>query len=133
MLAVMAAAVALAYGCASVPRGYDADLTPTHNGEAWVGGAPLAITADARAAMREHLQREGWCAWCQSRADLEVHHIIPRASRPDLAADDANMITLCHRDHRTIGHPGGDTRCWVSNLRQLCTERLLCGPGTDAP
>jgi hypothetical protein len=25
-------------GCASTPAGYDADTTPDHNGEQWIGG-----------------------------------------------------------------------------------------------
>lgn len=134
MLLVGAVAAACAFGCASVPHGYDADLTPGHNGETWVGGAAIqGYTADARAAMQAHLQEESWCAWCGRTTALEVHHAWPVSRRPDLAAEPSNMVTLCHACHRYVAHPGGDSKKWISNIRQLCNERFLCGPGTDAP
>lgn len=140
LIGLMAACLLAAAGCGT-PRGYDTDLTPG-NGEEWAdwGEVPAvqSVTqsrqgAKVRAAVEKHLARESWCAWCGTTNGLQVHHIIPLYRRPDLAATDANLVTLCRHDHLALGHPGGDTRKWIPNLRQLCNERLLCGPGTDAP
>jgi RNA-directed DNA polymerase len=39
------------------------------------------------------------CTKCNSQANLDVHHIIPRAQRPDLALKLDNLITLCEKCH----------------------------------
>lgn len=37
--ALAVAGLLLLFGCATtIPDGYDADTTPGHNGEAWIGG-----------------------------------------------------------------------------------------------
>ena len=40
------------------------------------------------------------CAKCKSTYRLEVHHIKPRLSNPELLFDEDNCITLCRRCHR---------------------------------
>lgn len=132
-LGLLVALAIAAFGCGT-PAGYDADLTPG-DGADWVGGAPAQIrnAAGVRRAVEAHLAKECWCAWCGTRSGLEVHHIWPIHRRPDLAASDRNMITLCRDCHRFVAHPGGDSRKWISNIRELAQKRLLCGPGTDAP
>ncbi len=33
---------------------------------------------------------------------LAVHHVIPRSERPDLALDESNLVTTCHKHHPTL-------------------------------
>ncbi|MFH0907184.1 MAG: hypothetical protein V1929_00275 [bacterium] len=45
VLSFLAALCFVFAGCATVPPGYDADTTPGHNGEQWIGGeTPPAIS-----------------------------------------------------------------------------------------
>ncbi len=46
------------------------------------------------------------CSCCTSKKKIEVHHILPRHIRPDLAVDMTNLIALCKRCHLDIGHLG---------------------------
>jgi 5-methylcytosine-specific restriction endonuclease McrA len=50
---------------------------------------------------RQVLERDGWrCQFCGSRAQLQVHHIQPRARfGADVAA---NLITLCFVCHESV-------------------------------
>jgi 5-methylcytosine-specific restriction endonuclease McrA len=50
---------------------------------------------------RRVLKRDGWrCQFCGARAQLQVHHLWSRAQiGPDI---EENLITLCHRCHRTL-------------------------------
>lgn len=71
-----------------------------------------------------HLAREGWCRWCGSTVNLEVHHVTPFHLRPDLELDPANLITLCEQFgtacHLRIGHLG----CWTDHnphVRRMAT------------
>lgn len=41
---------------------------------------------------------------------LQVHHIIPRTARPDLALDPRNCRTLCHNCHKREHGGWGTTR-----------------------
>lgn len=48
-----------------------------------------------------HLRRRPNCAWCGARGPkgMTVDHVEPRARRPDLAMDPANLQTLCSQCH----------------------------------
>lgn len=46
------------------------------------------------------------CTCCPSKKKIEVHHILPRHIRPDLAVDMTNLIALCKGCHLRIGHLG---------------------------
>ncbi len=50
------------------------------------------------------------CVMCSSKKKVEVHHIIPRNTRPDLAVDHRNLIALCGGGkkgcHLKHGHMG---------------------------
>lgn len=53
-----------------------------------------------------HLQIEPACAWC-SQADikkLEVHHIRPFHTYPELELQLDNLITFCRFCHFVVGH-----------------------------
>ena len=45
------------------------------------------------------------CAKCGSGKDLEAHHIIPYAQRPDLGADKSNGMCLCESCHTKVHSP----------------------------
>lgn len=44
-------------------------------------------------------RENSYCAHCGSFDSLEVHHVLDRAARPDLALDLANLQTLCAECH----------------------------------
>ena len=46
------------------------------------------------------------CVCCNSKKKIEVHHKIPRNTRPDLSLDFSNLIALCKGCHLRIGHLG---------------------------
>ena len=46
-------------------------------------------------------ERDGCCTMCGTVKELEAHHIVPKATRPDLCAVLENGITLCIGCHRT--------------------------------
>jgi 5-methylcytosine-specific restriction endonuclease McrA len=52
----------------------------------------------------EFVSRNPFCAACGSRKDLNVHHIKPFHSNPELELDMKNLITLCREHHFRIGH-----------------------------
>jgi len=44
------------------------------------------------------------CVCCDTKKKIEVHHILPRHIRPDLAVNMTNLIALCKSCHFHIGH-----------------------------
>ncbi len=60
------------------------------------------------AARAAWLKEHPTCAACGGREFLEVHHIQPFHTHPELELDPANFITLCehpsHNDHIIFGH-----------------------------
>ena len=44
------------------------------------------------------------CVCCGYKKKIQVHHILPRHIRPDLAVDMTNLIALCKDCHFHIGH-----------------------------
>ncbi len=145
-----AAAVVLGLmGCATrVPDGYDADLTPGHDGEAWVsevGGLRTEVGPSSakategegrtsevreaqvvRRAMEVHRAIEPFCAWCGCATNLNVHHVWPVAMCPELAAAETNLITLCRECHWVVGHARNWKRA-VINVREICNLQLMAG------
>ncbi len=45
-------------------------------------------------------ERDGRCTMCRTTEELEAHHIIPKATQPDLHAVLENGLTLCAGCHR---------------------------------
>lgn len=46
------------------------------------------------------------CCLCGTGDNLEVHHVRPYHSHPDLELDPENLITLCRVHHFWFGHLG---------------------------
>ena len=95
-------------------RRFDAAFHPQRaGGRASLGGAGWQ-------SLRAHqLEREPWCRACVARGRktraTHVDHILSRRARPDLAADPANLQSLCaachnaktNRTDRGFGGPHG--------------------------
>lgn len=69
----------------------------------------------------------GFCQRCFAKKgiynfnDLEVHHIIPRATAPELAYDEDNVITLCKTCNLELGLNGIDFE-WSPANRHINNE-----------
>lgn len=48
------------------------------------------------------LYKKGKCEICSSDSFLQVHHILPRSSHPELAMDRENLMVLCKPCHKNI-------------------------------
>lgn len=44
------------------------------------------------------------CAWCHRKTDLNRHHVIQQAARPDLKDSQENLLVLCRDCHFVLGH-----------------------------
>jgi len=64
--------------------------------------------------VRKHwLVNNSSCAACGSITKLEVHHVRPYHSHPELELDATNLITLCEnvlKCHLKVGHMGNFKR-----------------------
>lgn len=54
----------------------------------------------------EFLKRHPICAACDRTSKLEVHHIKPFHTHPELELDTTNLVTLCEFHHLVVGHKG---------------------------
>ncbi|QFU07291.1 HNH endonuclease [Rhodobacteraceae bacterium THAF1] len=79
-------------------------------------------------ALRIHaLDRDEWqCVQCGTHRRLEVDHIEPVRTRPDLAWTLSNLQTLCGRCHARktrieigLGRPDPAREAWKSLLRDM--------------
>ena len=79
------------------------------------------------AARKAHLKLFPACAVCGVKKPVEVHHIKPFHTHPELELDPANLITLCesdsHNDHFLFGHLL-DWRSANSRVRQMAGTML---------
>lgn len=70
----------------------------------------ITRTARWRALRLQALRRDGFkCVICGARGRLEVDHVKPVRTHPELAWDLSNLQSLCARDHssktrREVGH-----------------------------
>lgn len=61
---------------------------------------------------KEHLKKNPRCVVCNGKKSLEVHHIKPFNSHPELELDPNNLVTLCENKrngvncHLLFGHLG---------------------------
>ena len=52
------------------------------------------------------------CLCCGGKIKIEIHHILPFHSHPELELEESNLMTLCEREkygincHQLIGHTG---------------------------
>jgi len=78
------------------------------------GKAPLAVKRSSQWSVirRKHLTNHPCCAVCGGTSKLEVHHIKPFHTHPELELDPDNLITLCESKsfgvicHLFVGHLG---------------------------
>lgn len=74
----------------------------------------------------------GYCQRCKilfnkyNYENLEVHHIIPRAIKPELAFDKDNVVTLCKSCNLEMGLNGIDFN-WNPTIRNISTDHHLGG------
>lgn len=86
--------------------------------EAWSGSSTASEWKDAKLAA---LRRDNFRCTnpnCGGTQNLDVHHIIPRAQRSDLALDLDNLVTLCKKCH-ILQH-----RTSVLNIRTIHPQSL---------
>ena len=69
----------------------------------WSGGKRWR-TFSSRSAIRDKIKEIGKCEECGSEDNLQGHHIVPHAERPDLASEPSNIQILCVSCHATK-HP----------------------------
>jgi 5-methylcytosine-specific restriction endonuclease McrA len=81
------------------------EITPITNSDApveedaWSGSSTVSEWKDAKLTA---LRRDGFrCTSpnCGSTQNLDVHHVIPKAQRPDLALNLNNLTTFCEKCH----------------------------------
>jgi|SRR3990167_4952225 len=53
---------------------------------------------------REHWSRNPTCAVCDTKKEIEVHHIQPYHLFPSKELDPHNLLSLCAAHHIFIGH-----------------------------
>ena len=77
---------------------------------------------------RDFLRKTGKvCVCCRSMKKIQVHHVLPRHIRPDLAVNQTNLIALCRGCHLRIGHLGSyftynatvERVCWFVGLNSV--------------
>lgn len=52
------------------------------------------------------LQNANGCEACTSQKALQVHHVKPVYTHPELELDPSNLLVLCRTCHLLIGHGG---------------------------
>ena len=57
-----------------------------------------------RRVRKEHLKNEPCCQICERKRKLEVHHVIPFTTDPNLELDPTNLVTFCNSCHFIFGH-----------------------------
>lgn len=59
-------------------------------------------TAEWRALKRRILESHPFCAMCGASGRLEVHHIRPVRTSPELMLEPSNLMVLCHACHCAV-------------------------------
>lgn len=100
-------------------------------------GAPLRMgprdSYAYRKAMQSYRDSHPDCEFCKrpgTRGSIEVHHKLPVSVAPELAADTANMVSLCKKCHLAVGHLH-DFRDYNRNIVEVC-EAMDSEPGRRA-
>lgn len=69
-----------------------------------------------RSVRADHLKNNPSCAACGRKDGLEVHHIVPYHTNPNLELEPSNLITLCSKYcHFVFGH-FMDWKSWNENV-----------------
>ena len=87
--------------------------------DAWQGKAPLSAKRSSKwSKVRDaFLEKNPVCACCGGTKKLQVHHIKPFHSHPELELEESNLITLCRVKkkgidcHLLVGHLGWFKNC----------------------
>lgn len=99
--------------------GWDRNVAPRHVGAVY--SAHESRSSRWPALRQQHLEREPACAFCGSKDDLQVHHVLPFHLYPSRELDETNLITLCgpkgNHCHFMWGHLGSYER-WNPDVRQ---------------
>ena len=88
-------------------------ITDVFTGKAPFGAKRSSEWGKVRKAF---LEKNSICACCGGTKKLQVHHIKPFHSHPELELEESNLITLCRRKkygidcHLLVGHLG-----WFKN------------------
>ena len=80
-----------------------------------------------QAVRLQALRRDDWrCVQCGHRGRLEVDHVVPVRTRPDLAFAVENLQTLCRtchsrKTHREVGLPelSPERKAWIEQVAHL--------------
>lgn len=76
---------------------------------------------------KEHLEKHPTCAACGGKTNLQVHHLTPFHSKPELELDPNNLITLCEAPNRLchlrIGH-AWDFKSYNPNAKRDAAREL---------
>jgi len=88
-----------------------------------------------RAVRKSFLEKNQTCAVCGSTGKLEVHHIQPFHTHPELELVESNLITLCENKkygvccHQLVGHSGNyrkinedcvrDAAYWYGKIKDI--------------
>lgn len=117
--------------------------------EGYFQAAGMVVPYESRSprwpAIRKiQLIRHPACMGCGSRNELQVHHLKPFKTHPELELDYTNLVTVCVYCHFVIGHLNGWSRINPHALQDLTTHRAcvlvavaeerdvrLCPPGTQ--
>lgn len=98
--------------------GFDRQVQPQHPRAVYSAHEPRS--SHWPAVRKAHLEAEPRCVFCGSTADLQVHHIQPYHTHPELELEPSNLITLCgpkgNNCHFLFGHLGGYER-WNPDVR----------------
>ena len=78
-------------------------------------------TTAYRKALKNHIEKNPFCAYCGRKNKLDVHHKIPVSFAPELAADPTNLITLCRKPqcHLIVGHLGS-WKTYNKEVEKVC-------------
>ncbi len=77
------------------------------------------------------LERDGWaCVQCGEQRRLEVDHVLPVKTHPELSFSPGNLQTLCGRCHARktrievgMGQPDPKREAWKRAVRELLPKQ----------
>lgn len=91
-LACLLASGAVGFYSATAPSSVEPVATSTPRSGAW------------RSVRMVHLRTHPGCEVCGKKDEVEVHHVVPFATKPSLELEPTNLITLCRPCHFAFGH-----------------------------
>lgn len=103
------------------PRDEIDNYVDHHEYETLLVGAPRS--PQWRTVRNKYIKAHPECEACGSREDLNVHHIRPFSTHPELELVESNLVTLCRSHHLSLGHMCPDGRrnwseCSNPNVRR---------------